>query len=312
MEEVVAEPNDASGTPAEVRRPEGAPGPRAAIVVIRLLLLLLAVGAVAAAVVLVNRAPADAGAHYACPMHPEVSAARPGTCPICGMALERTAAAGSSRAERAAVGDLAAVENVRRHKILDFVRLRSLLPDLRELRGPASVESDLTVSAVFYKDQIAVMAADEPGTLTLTGAPDVTIALRRTGEAPTPWDDATVRVRFRAEAAPHGATGRAASALRAGQAGWVELARKKREVLGVPASAIIQSPEGPYVLVSLGNFHFEKRPIEIGETFLKQGFAVVMNGLQWHDLVVARAAFFMDAQRRIGDDVIGEAMVSEP
>src|SRR5690606_40657425 len=28
------------------------------------------------------------GAEYVCPMHPEVVAERPGSCPICGMALE--------------------------------------------------------------------------------------------------------------------------------------------------------------------------------------------------------------------------------
>ena len=32
--------------------------------------------------------PAMAGATYVCPMHPEVSQVGPGTCPICGMALE--------------------------------------------------------------------------------------------------------------------------------------------------------------------------------------------------------------------------------
>src|SRR3546814_10530379 len=33
-------------------------------------------------------APAPAGAVYICPMHPEVRQDHPGTCPICGMALE--------------------------------------------------------------------------------------------------------------------------------------------------------------------------------------------------------------------------------
>ncbi|HEV7517414.1 MAG TPA: heavy metal translocating P-type ATPase, partial [Thermoanaerobaculia bacterium] len=33
-------------------------------------------------------APAPAGAVYTCPMHPEVVSDRPGSCPICGMALE--------------------------------------------------------------------------------------------------------------------------------------------------------------------------------------------------------------------------------
>src|SRR5581483_11821688 len=33
-------------------------------------------------------APASAGTIYTCPMHPEIRQAGPGSCPICGMALE--------------------------------------------------------------------------------------------------------------------------------------------------------------------------------------------------------------------------------
>ena len=32
--------------------------------------------------------PADTGPFYICPMHPEIEQIGPGTCPICGMALE--------------------------------------------------------------------------------------------------------------------------------------------------------------------------------------------------------------------------------
>ncbi len=35
-----------------------------------------------------SRAPVPAGTIYTCPMHPEIRQAGPGTCPICGMALE--------------------------------------------------------------------------------------------------------------------------------------------------------------------------------------------------------------------------------
>jgi Cu+-exporting ATPase len=42
--------------------------------------------------------PAPPGAEYTCPMHPEVVRPGPGTCPICGMALEpRVATAGEER-----------------------------------------------------------------------------------------------------------------------------------------------------------------------------------------------------------------------
>jgi P-type Cu+ transporter len=33
-------------------------------------------------------APAVEGAAYTCPMHPQIRRAEPGSCPICGMALE--------------------------------------------------------------------------------------------------------------------------------------------------------------------------------------------------------------------------------
>ena len=33
-------------------------------------------------------APADPGSEYTCPMHPEIRQTGPGSCPICGMALE--------------------------------------------------------------------------------------------------------------------------------------------------------------------------------------------------------------------------------
>src|SRR3954467_4266388 len=44
--------------------------------------------------------PPQAGTKYICPMDPEVSASKPGPCPICGMALEpETTAPIASKAE---------------------------------------------------------------------------------------------------------------------------------------------------------------------------------------------------------------------
>ncbi|MEJ0076177.1 MAG: heavy metal translocating P-type ATPase [Alphaproteobacteria bacterium] len=40
--------------------------------------------------------PASAGAIYTCPMHPEIRQAGPGSCPICGMALEPELASGDA------------------------------------------------------------------------------------------------------------------------------------------------------------------------------------------------------------------------
>jgi hypothetical protein len=216
------------------------------------------------------------------------------------MALEavvRDPAASSALASQApGLADTTAVDNVRKHRIIDFVRKRSLLFDTRELRGPAWVEDDGLITAVFYNDQIEAIAAGERGAFSPTRAPRVVLAVRRTADAAVPWDRSTSRIRFHPESIHSGQAARPP----AGEVGWLELPRKAREVLAVPASAIVQSPEGPYVLAAVGPYSFEKRPIEIGETFLKQGFAVVLSGLSVHERVVSRATFFLDADRRLG------------
>jgi Cu+-exporting ATPase len=52
--------------------------------------------------------PVPAGTIYTCPMHPEIRQVGPGSCPICGMALEQellTAAVPSGLILRAIFGD---------------------------------------------------------------------------------------------------------------------------------------------------------------------------------------------------------------
>ena len=72
-------------------------------------------------------------------------------------------------------------------------------------------------------------------------------------------------------------------------------------VEGIDGGQWARQPEGPYVLAWAGGRRFEKRPVRIGETFTKQGFAVILSGLRPHDRVVSRAAFFVDADRRLGN-----------
>jgi hypothetical protein len=229
---------------------------------------------------------------YTCPMHPEVNANGPGQCPICFMALEPATPRGThSLAQSMDMADFTAVENVRKHRITEFVRPRALLRNIQELRGPARVRDDLTLDVVLYRDQVEALAADEQGIFCPTLPPKLAISVRRADAEVVPWDASTARVLFRVD-------DKDKAVLRPGQVGWLELDRRAREVLAVPVTALLQSPEGPYVLVPAGA-RFEKRSIAIGETLPKQGFAVVLSGLRAQERVVSRAAFFVDADRRL-------------
>jgi len=290
---------------------EGAAGSRSLVVGFRVFLLIAAVAAVVVAVGIAARGRAtDATIRYACPMHAEVRSPTPGECPICRMALERIGfvpgAAGKPYLEAAGTVDLRAIDNVKKHNIIDFVRRHALLPVLQELRGPAWIGDDGVVEAIFYNDQIEAMAADEPATFSPTDAPALTFTVRRTADAPVAWDRSTSRLRFAAAAKG------AARPSPVGQTGWVVAAPRPRQVVAVATSAVLQSPEGPYVLAWSGHgYTFVKRPIEIGETFFKHGLTVVLSGLQPNDRVIARATFFVDADRRLGGNA-GQIALGAP
>lgn len=282
-----------------------APGPErpalsgSSIVALRVLLLIAAAAAVlvAGVIALRDRSEGGSGVRYACPMHPEVRTTAPGSCPICQMALEPVGRApgGKGHAGMASMPDMTAVDNVRKHKIIDFVRVRSLLPNLREIRGAARVDDDHQLSVVLYDDQIDALGPDEPGTFVPTASPATAVPVVRSAGVATRHDASTSVIRFHVASAAG-----ASSPLPPGQVGWLKLASKSRAVLGVPVSAVLQSPEGPYVLAWKPGQQFEKRPIEIGETFSRQGFVVVLSGLRASDRVVSRATFFLDADRRLG------------
>src|SRR4029077_15408776 len=86
-----------------------------------------------------------------------------------------------------------------------------------------------------------------------------------------------------------------------GAAGWVRLDPKSREALGGPALAVVQSGDGPYVLVfTPARGTVAKRPIEIGKIF--SGWAAVLSGVNPRELVVSMNTFFWDAERRMQPD----------
>jgi hypothetical protein len=287
---------------------EGAAGRPSLIVGLRIFLLIAAASAVVVAVSIAARGRGgDATIRYACPMHAEVRSPNPGECPICRMALERVGFvpdAAKRYLQADGTVDLRAIDNVKKHNVVDFVRRHSLLPVLRELRGPAWVDDDGSVWAIFYNDQIEALAPDEPATFAPGDAPAATVAARRTADAPVAMDRSTSRIRF--------LTAKGTARLAAFRTGWLEAAPRPRAVVGVAASAVLQSPEGPYVLAWTGHdYTFVKRPVDLGETFLRLGFAVVLAGLQPNDRVIARATFFVDADRRMGANA-SEFALTEP
>ena len=279
-------------------------------------LLVLALGAVAAGFWLGrhrDRALAAQGATYICPMHPDITAAAPAECPICGMALVKAGTvpregAGSNEAERGGEGeDAIAAEQMltkaaggKATSLLTYnaapVRRRT---SQQEPLAPAWIEGE-SATVLLYKDEVGTLAADERAAFYATSAPDEAVTVRYRGEPAIPWDRATAMVRFDVEQPFVGKTdgSPAAAATARATPGWVKLARKAREAVVVPATSVLQSTDGPYVLVfSAERGSASKRPVEIGKTF--SGLAAVVSGVSGRELVVSMNAFFWDAERRL-------------
>jgi hypothetical protein len=272
------------------------------VVLGRVLLLLLAAGATLWAL-LAPRRPAGEGAgaaaddaaataaaavvHYGCPMHRDVTSAVPGKCSVCGMALVPLHA-GLEGGAAPTGHDLSLVLR------LDMTTIHPRT-FLQQVRAPAAVDDDGAVSAVFYKDEVEMLAPDERATFVPSAAPTAGIEVHVAGEPPAAWDASTVRVRFRAARDDDGA------GPRPGQAGWVVLSARQHQSLVVPDAALIQSAAGPYVLVaSPDDRTFRKQPVEIGKDF--NGLGAVVSGLAGGERMAVESAFFLDAERRLGSE----------
>jgi multidrug efflux pump subunit AcrA (membrane-fusion protein) len=251
-----------------------------------------------------DRAMTEQGGSYVCPMHPDVRANAPRECSICGMALVKVGSlpresAASTESEAGGEGDaIAAAQLLTKAaggvatSLLTYnatpVR-RRVLP--REPLLPAWVDGD-AVAVLLYDDELGTLASDEHATFFATSSPDVAVDLRYRGGSPAAWDRSTSVVRF------DFAEPTAARAAPPAMPGWVELARKPRESVVVPAMSVLQSTEGPYVLVfSAERGTASKRPVAIGKMF--SGFAAVVSGVLGRELVVSMNTFFWDAERRL-------------
>ena len=89
---------------------------------------------------------------------------------------------------------------------------------------------------------------------------------------------------------------RSTSALRAGEVGWLTLSPKPREILMVPAAAVVDGPAGTYVLVAAPERNsVSPRAVTLGR--ISNGTAALVSGVREGEQVVARGTFFLDAER---------------
>lgn len=267
------------------------------VVVLRIALAALAAGAVAAAVLVSRGGAVSQARRYVCPMHSEVASARPGDCPICGMALEEVDAAhhvampagpGATGADDISLTALrASAEATSLLRFSVAQARRNVNPG--EVFAPAIAEADGAITARLYRDELATLAADEGAEFVPTAAPDAPVKVVR--DAAEPVVHATLAdVRFR--------PGPGAAAPPPGQVGWIKLVYKSREMLVVRASSVIHASDGPYVLVfSAQKGTLAKRKIEVGKEFM--GMTAVMAGLRDKEFVVMANPFSFDAERRL-------------
>ncbi len=280
---------------AQSEPPGNAPIGRSRVVLAGRIAVLLAVVAVTITALSLGRRHGDgtrSGAAYVCPMHPQVRSAAPGSCPICGMALEpwRAMSSEGPPTPGAGVGSKEAGTATVAPRILDYeitiVRPRTIA---REGRAPAWVESPGVVVALLYDDEIATLSAAARVWFVPAVSPGAAVAVRRSDRPPRPWDETTWQVELRAEGDE--------SALRAGDAGWLKLPGGAAPLV-VPDGAIVRAPEGPYVLVATADGRmFDRRAVRVGRGFF--GLSAIVSGLAAGERVVVSNAFFLDAEQRL-------------
>jgi hypothetical protein len=221
-------------------------------------------------------------------MHPEVTSDAPGECPICRMALEpvtrqrnlevRTEPAEVRTPEEAARGG-------------SYVVRPMVFTD--NVRAPAWVDSPATLAAHLYLDEVATVEPGTRGTFSAAAAPSVQVEAILSADPPKPWDCCTSLVHLRIdETAP----------VHQGATGWLRFPPKVRHATLLPASAVLPSPDGPYVLVADRDQQtWQPRSVHLGKVFF--GHALVLSGVNEGDSVAVDGLFFLDAERRLRTNV---------
>jgi hypothetical protein len=231
---------------------------------------------------------------YVCPMHPKVTSPKPGSCPTCKMDLvpQKPGAAPRPTQTGAESEPSLTVSNhaeMRHYEAVARVRSYALA---KEMRFQAWMQDAETGVALLHLDEIELLEPNEEGFFTplkpRKGDPPEGIRLELTGEPTTKWDRSTALVRFRVSPK---------AGLLPLQTGSVKFEGRLRRGLVVQASAVLQSPEGPYTLVVTDRRRtLTKRPIEIGSVV--HGYATVISGLRRGEEVAATHALFLDAERQ--------------
>ena len=254
--------------------------------VVRVLILLVAAGGVLAAFSIGRKdvggpASGKASETFTCPMHPEVIATiRGSTCPICRMALVSSAPAGGAK-EYTLPPDRPSLPE----QDLAPVKRRRLS---REITAPGWLDSGDTGWALLHRGE--AMPGDVARFLPAGADPAAEVAVQIAADTPERWDDAVVSVRFH--------VARGAGALPLNQVGWLKLGERAFDGVTVPVSAIVNSPEGPCVLVAKEDGRtLVRRPIEVGRYI--GGQAPVASGVREGERVVARNASFLAAEQRL-------------
>ena len=252
-----------------------------------------------------HRSPTAAGNDGAlvCPMHPDVTSAAAGVCPICGLVLVKARSLPRDTAQRRE--DATSEDSIAIAQILS--RAASGVADnlvgyypaalrdhfLRyEAYAPAWIETDVDVAVLLYRDEILALDPAEVVTFSPTMRPGTAVELRLGSARVEAWDASLSLVHFRLDA------GASAPETPRGTVGWVKFPARPRHMQVIPAGAVLESPEGPYVLVIGGDRHSaSKRPVSVGRTVT--GLAAVVGGLALREQVVSANAFFWDAERRL-------------